>query len=399
MSANQIIVVGAGAFGLAASLELAQRGIRPVIVDPTGPTPHSLAASRDISKVVRSEYGGDLTYTRMAQKSIERWIQLNERWGRVYHNTGIAWLSSCSTAGKFESLSARTARRLNIDMEMLGAVEIGERWPMFNHRLLQRGFFNPRGGFVEARKVLEHMRDELNQLEVEWHIGQSVANLILTKGRCLGVVLADGVRLEADHVLVAAGAWTGLLVPLVSRLARATAQPIFHLRVEDWNSYSSPRFSVAFLDMESTGVYAMPLHPEEKVIKVGLHTQGHEAHPQLSDRIVQEQEINYLRRQLDRCAPELSKCPIVYTRVCLYHDTLDFDFVIDLHPEIENLTVACGGSGHGFKFTPLLGELIADCVEGIHNPFANKFKWREQANPDESGAIARPSLEFHRVDQ
>ncbi len=392
-------MVGAGAFGLAAAWELAQRGFELVIVDPTGPTPHSLAASRDISKVVRSEYGGDLTYTRMAQKSIDQWIQLNERWGQVYHNTGIAWLSSDSAAAEFESLTLKTAGRINIELEILGATEIKERWPMFNQELFQRGIFNPRGGFVEARRALEHLRDELHHFKVEWHIGKSVANLSLAKGRCLGVVLADGVRLEAEHVLVAAGAWTGLLVPLVSRLASVTAQPIFHLLIEDWKRYSSPRFSVAFLDTETTGVYAMPLHPEEKVIKVGLHTQGRDAHPQLSDRIVQEQEITHLRCQLKRCAPELSECPIVYSRVCLYHDTLDFDFVIDRHPEIENLTVACGGSGHGFKFTPLLGEIVADRVENIQHPFAKKFKWREQANPDESGSMARPSLGFSKVGQ
>ncbi len=392
MLPERIIVVGAGAFGLAASLELIDRGWHPVIVDPTGPTPHSLAASQDISKIVRSEYGGDLTYTRMAQQSMERWLQLNERWGTVYHNTGIMRLFSDTAKESFDTHSMETAARAGIALEMLDATAIRQRLPMFNTERTDRGFFNPRGGYVEARKVLEHLRDDVRQAKAEWHIGKSVAHLIMAHSRCQGVVLTDGTRLEADHVLVAAGAWTGLLVPQLSHLAAATAQPIFHLRVADWERYSPPQFSVVFPATEISGLYALPLHPTEKVVKVGLHTQGRKAHPLHTDRIVQEQEVTHFRRQMHQYAPEMAASPIVYARICLYHDTLDFDFLIDRHPHIDNLTVACGGSGHGFKFTPVLGALIASRIEDAFHPFAAKFRWRAQANPDMYGESGRPAL-------
>ncbi len=393
MAAERIIVVGAGAFGLAASQELVYRGFRPVIVDPTGPTPHSLAASRDISKVVRSEYGGDLAYTQMAGQSMKRWLQWNEQWGTVYHNTGITRLSSDMAQGSFERQSVETAALAGIELEMLDATAIRQRLPMFNTERVHQGFFNPQGGYVEARKVLEHLRDDLRQAKAEWHIGKSVAALVLAQGRCQGVDLTDGTRLEADHVLIAAGAWTGLLVPQMSQLAQATAQPIFHLHVENWDRYSPPQFSVVFPETETSGLYALPLHPEEKVVKVGLHTQGRKAHPLRTDRIVQEQEVAHFRRQMRQYAPELATSPIVYSRICLYHDTRDFDFLIDRHPDIGGLVVACGGSGHGFKFTPVLGELIASRVEDVFHPLARKFQWREPSSAADHGQSDRPALE------
>jgi len=393
MSAERIIVVGAGAFGLAASQTLVHQGFRPLIVDPTGPTPHSSAASRDISKVVRSEYGDDLTYTRMAQQAMEGWLQWNEQWGTVYHNTGITRLFSDLSPGSFEKQSVETAALAGIELEMLDAAVIKQRLPMFDTERVRQGFFNPHGGYVEARRVLQHLRNDLRQAETAWYIGKTVAELVIVGGRCRGVILADGTRLEADHVLVAAGAWTGLLVPQVSQLAAATAQPIFHLHVENWNRYSPPQFSVVFPETETSGLYALPLHPAEKVVKVGLHTQGRTAHPLRTDRIVQEQEIAHFRRQMSRYAPELATSPIVYSRICLYHDTADFDFLIDRHPDIDGLTVACGGSGHGFKFTPVLGDLIASRVTDVCHPFARKFRWRAQSDAAANRKSQRPALE------
>lgn len=391
MAPERIIIVGTGAFGLSAGRELARRGHDVIMVDPTGPTPHALSSSRDISKVVRSEYWDDADYTRMGEESIERWLQLNAEWGdRVYHNVGVALLAPDMTETSYEGRSLATARAMDKPAAQLDAAGIRERFPMFRPGAFNAGYFNPRGGYVEALRALRHLRDDLICLGAVWHLGRTVTALDTSRNTCQGVVLDDGTRLAADHILLATGAWTGLLVPQLQPHAQPTGQPIFHLAVTDWPRYSPPHFSVILADIENTGQYILPLHPVEKVIKVGLHTRGREVHPVQGNRMVQKREVRLLRKFQKACIPELARAPIVDSRICLYHDTRDHHFWIDRHPELCNLTVACGGSGHAFKFTPLLGDIIADTVEGIPHRYAAKFRWRQIAEP---ASDARPRLE------
>lgn len=364
-------------FGLSAAIVLADRGFDLAIVDPTGPSPHALAASRDISKVVRSEYGGDLDYTRLARQAMEGWRAWNSKWGDIYHECGIAWLSAAGSQSVHGVRSLETAGKLGIDVLTLDRTEIRRRFPMVNTDAVTGGFFNPGGGFVEARKALEHMRSELTNAGTRWLLGRLVKGLLVEGGECKGVRLDDGSRLEGAQVLVAAGAWSGAVVPELKSMATSTAQPIFHLHVSDRERYQASRCSVIMPDMEKSGLYILPLHPEEGVVKAGLHTRGRFADPVQSDRIVLQREVRHLRSQLAVYVPELASAPIVHSRICLYHDTRDQDFVIDAHPDVSGLFVACGGSGHGFKFAPILGDITASRMLGESHPFAARFEWRK----------------------
>ncbi len=380
MATERIVVVGSGAFGMSAGRELAHRGYEIVMVDPTGPTPHSQASSRDISKVVRSEYDDDTDYTALAAESIDRWIALNEEWDTVYHNVGVTLLTAAMTPDSYEGRSLVTAQAAGNPVEILDEQAIRDRFPMFQRGRFKAGYHNSRGGFVEALRVLWHLRDDLNRLGVHWHMGQSVVELLISQDVCHGVILQDGSRIAADHVLLAAGAWTGILVPELQGLTKPIAQPIFHLGVQDLERYSPPQFTVIFAEMARTGHYLLPVHPRERVVKIGLHTSGRDIDPLRSDRLVNAREVQLLRSFLSDCIPELAVAPIVDSRICLYHDTLDYHFWIDHHPAIRNLTVACGGSGHAFKFTPVLGEIIADKVENLEHPYGHKFCWRSHAD-------------------
>ena len=195
-------------------------------------------------------------------------------------------------------------------------------------------------------------------------------------GRCFGFHLADGRLLEADHMLVCGGAWTGALVPGMQPNVRPTGQPLFHLQVADPAPYAAPNFPVVMLDIANAGIYVLPQHPTQQVVKVGLHTSGRDLDPMRDDRIVMDTETRIMRHMFGKYIPELAAAPVIDSRICLYCDTPDYHFWIDRHPDIDNLTVACGGSGHGFKFMPVLGEIIADAVEGKSNRYRRKFRWR-----------------------
>ena len=380
---SNILIAGAGAFGLSAALALTERGHRVAIVDPTGPTSHSQAASRDISKIVRSEYWSDAAYTGLAERAIERWHEWNDRFGLLYHETGVTLLAPALEPDSFEAQSLATARQFGKPVEELDADDVARRYPMVKAGSLKAGYHNPRGGFVESLEVLRALFRDLSDRGVEFHLGQVVEQPVKTGGRCIGFRLKDGRLLEADHMLACGGAWTGALVPGLETNIRATGQPVFHLQVADPVPYTPPNFTVLMLNFACAGIYVLPQHPRQQVVKVGLHTSGRDVDPVCDDRIVSDVEIRTLRHMFGKYIPELAAAPVIDSRICLYCDTPDYDFWIDRHPDIDNLTVACGGSGHAFKFTPVLGEIIADAVEGKSNRYHGKFGWREP-NPSRS---------------
>ncbi len=388
---SHILIAGAGAFGLSAALELAERGYRVAVVDPTGPASHSQAASRDISKVVRSEYWSDPTYTELAEAAIDRWHAWNERFGTLYHETGVTLLAPCWEPDSYEAQSLATARQFDKPVQVLDADDIVRRFPMVKEGSLGAGYHNPRGGFAESLETLRALVRELTDRGVDFHFGRVVERPALRSGRCLGFLLNDGGYLEADHMLVCGGAWTGAMVPGMEAKIRPTGQPLFHLQVANPAPYTPPNFTVMMLNIASAGIYVLPQHPTQRVVKVGLHTSGRDLDPERDDRIVTDAETRIMRHMFARYIPELATAPIIDSRICLYCDTPDYHFWIDRHPDIENLTVACGGSGHGFKFTPVLGAIIADAVEGKPNRYHGKFRWRR---PDPARSYYGERLEL-----
>lgn len=167
---------------------------------------------------------------------------------------------------------------------------------------------------------------------------------------------------------------------------RSVGQPVFHLATADTDNFVPPRFPVFTADIANTGWYGFPVHPREGVIKIANHGVGTEIHPD-EERMVSKAAEQKLRQFLAETFPSLAEARIVHTRLCLYCDTLDEHLWIDHHPERPGLVVAAGGSGHGFKFAPILGRLIADVVEYKRNPYKAKFRWRELA-PDTAGEEA-----------
>ena len=137
-----------------------------------------------------------------------------------------------------------------------------------------------------------------------------------------------------------------------------------------------------------TGYYGFPVG-REGVVKVGVHGPGREMAPDSAERVVTKDEEEGLREFLSEAFPALATAPVVHTRVCLYCDTHDGNFWIAADPERAGLVIAAGDSGHGFKFAPILGDLIADAVEQKENPLLDKFRWRPEVQPGLKNEAAR----------
>jgi glycine/D-amino acid oxidase-like deaminating enzyme len=208
-----------------------------------------------------------------------------------------------------------------------------------------------------------------------------------------GIVLGDGKRIPGDRVVMTAGAWTPFLLAFTRRFFRANGQPVFHLKPRQPELFAPERFPVFGADISTTGYYGFPLS-REGLVKIANHGPGREMSPESSNRAVTPQEEQNLRKFLSSTFPTLAEAPVVYSRVCIYCDTNDGHFWIAPDPERPGLTVAAGDSGHGFKFAPVLGEIIADAVEQKANPLLQKFRWRPEVRAGEQKEAARFSPEL-----
>jgi glycine/D-amino acid oxidase-like deaminating enzyme len=186
-------------------------------------------------------------------------------------------------------------------------------------------------------------------------------------------------------VLIAAGSWSAPLVPGLWRSLRSTGHAVFHLRPRRRAEFDASVFPVFTADIAHTGFYGFPLHPRAGVVKLALHDAGLPIDPHVP-RSITRAHLETLRGFLPQSFPTLADAELVFTRLCLYSDTASGHFLIDRHPRIEGLCVAAGGSGHAFKFAPLLGRWIADAALGVGT--VPRFAWRE-ASGTPTGDAAR----------
>ncbi len=380
MKKYDFLVVGAGIYGLTAAIALRKRRYSVGLLNP-GVIPHPLAASTDISKVVRMEYGADREYMDMVDEAIDGWHAWNDLFkDTLYHEVGFLMLTKsrkAETENSFEAASYKNLLRKGLKPEYLSPEMLSARFPAFQANVYAAGIFNPKAGFAESGRVVQTLVEYARQLGVEVHQQQTADQFLASGNRVTGVQTLESARFEAGQVVVCAGAYTPYLLPELAPVMKSTGHPVFHLQPEQPELFRAPNFTVFTSDISSTGWYGFPLHPREGVVKIGNHGVGQELHPDRDARVVDTADILHLRQFLQEHLPALANAPLVFTRRCLYNDTLDGHFWIDQHPERPGLTVGAGGSGHGFKMAPILGDLIADAAEGGTHKWSARYRWRE----------------------
>jgi glycine/D-amino acid oxidase-like deaminating enzyme len=281
-------------------------------------------------------------------------------------------------AGSFEHESFRVLREHGHTPERVGSAALADRFPAWNAHAYADGYFNPRAGWVESGMVVERLLECADAAGVERRVAR-VTGLLEKGSRVAGVRAVVGAeteeRVAAEHVVVCAGAWAPSLLPWLADRVRSVAQPVLYFGVADPDAYRSPRFPPWAADIAGSGWYGFPALPDGR-LKIGHHGPGAAAHPDTRGDAPSE-HVARARAFLRESIPALADAPLVGGRVCMYCDTFDGDFLIDGDPDRTGLVVAGGGSGHGFKFAPVLGGLVADAVEGRANRWSVRFRWRD----------------------
>ena len=386
----RVAVAGGGIFGLTAALELRRRGHQVTLVDP-GPLPHPLAESTDISKIVRLDYGPDPLYTELAERALEGW----RAWDRgepapLFHETGVALLTrGPMEPGSFEHASLSLLEARGHRVERVDARDIARRFPAYRPGAFRGGYVNPQGGWVEAGAVIARLVDRARAAGVAVATGRAARSIEATRA-ATGLILADGARVAADLIVVASGAWAALLCPAIAAALAPSGQPVFHLRPADPSRYAADRFPVFCADIARTGFYGFPV-TSTGLVKVANHGPGAPVDMRADARPVASADEQALRAFLTDALPDLARAPIAARRLCVYGDTPDGHFWIARDPDQPSVLVATGGSGHAFKFGPVLGELVADAAEDRLAPaLARRFRWR----PEIAGAAGEEAARY-----
>ena len=349
-----VAVIGAGVFGAWTAWHLAKRGHRVVLIEAYGPG-HSRASSGGETRIIRMGYGADELYTRWSQRSLEQWKEFFAKTKQpLFLDTGVLWM-----AGKDDTRLRDTAATLKccgIVFEEYDRAELEKRYPQIALEEIQKGIFEPQSGVLMARRAVATVVEDAIRLGVEYCSGQAVDPR--EAGAVKHVTTKQGERIVAGQFVFACGAWLGKVFPdVLGGRIFPSRQEVFFFGIPAGEMRFAPPALPTWLFQEDL-VYGMP-DIESRGLKIAFDEHGERVDPDTQSRIVSLEMTKAVRQYVARRFPALRDAPIVETRVCQYENSSSGDFLIDRHPEMENVWFAGGGSGHGFKHGPAVGEYLA----------------------------------------
>jgi sarcosine oxidase len=350
-----VVVVGLGAMGSAVARALAQRGQRVVGLDRFSP-PHGLGSSHGRSRIIREAYFEHPAYVPLVQRAYELWAELEGEAARPLWR-----LTGGLMAGPPDGVLVRGARRSaelhGLPYEDLSAVEIARRFPAFAPEPGMVGVLEPRAGVLFPEACIEAALQSAARAGAELRADDEV-QAWRAEGSGVAVRSARG-SWSAGRLVIAAGAWIRRLLP---DLPLTVARQVLHWfePLRDAAAFAPEVCPISLWEVEDGRIfYAFPDLGDG--VKAAIHHEGETTDPEHVRRDVTAEDEAAVRPLVARLLPaaagrRLESC------VCLYTNTPDHDFLIDRHPEHEQVFMVSPCSGHGFKFSPVIGEIVADLV-------------------------------------
>jgi len=360
-------VVGAGAFGGWTALYLRRRGARVTLLDAWGPG-NARASSGGETRVIRATYGGGprAIYTRMAARALVLWKEHEARWRRqLYHGIGVLWL--VESDDQYEKAALPILRDAQIAFEELTGAETARRYPQINCEHVRWAIYERDGGYLTARRacaaVLDGFRAEGGDYR-EVAVQPPQPN----RGEIATVTLSDGTTLGADRFVFACGPWLGSLFPdVIGDRVRPTKQEVFFFGTPPGDRRFTEEAMPVWADHGTHFMYGIPGN-EWRGFKIADDTRGPDFDPTNGDRLPRPEALQAARDYLAFRFPALKGAPLLESRVCQYENSPDEHFIVDRHPAAANAWLVGGGSGHGFKHGPAVGELVARLVLNGESP-------------------------------
>jgi sarcosine oxidase len=356
VSAYDVIVVGVGGMGSSAAYHLAKRGQRVLGLEKFTPA-HDKGSSHGGSRIIRQSYFEDPAYVPLLLRAYELWEQLAADSDReVYRITGglFSGPPDCLTVAG----SLRAAREWELPHDVLDAAAVGARFPNFTLQQDNIAVYEAMAGFARPELTVQAHIDLALCEGATLNFGEAVLEWTETAG---GVrVTTDRDSYTAGQLVICPGAWAPQLLAEFGIPITIERQVLYWL---DPIGGTAPfEQQPIFIDENAAGmqIYGFPaIDGPAGGVKVAFFRKGIVCTPETIDRVVHQAEIDELRHRVVELLPALDG-PCVHSATCMYSNTPDEHFVIARHPDSANVTVACGFSGHGFKFVPVVGEILAD---------------------------------------
>ena len=364
-----IIVIGVGSMGAPACYYLAKKGYKVLGLEQFDIT-HELGSHAGQSRIIRKAYFEHPDYVPLLQRAYANWDSLEKETGeQIYHQAGLIYLGQPDS----EMLKGvkRSAALYDIPLTIFDKSSAQERFPSFKIPGNFEALFEPDAGFLTPEKAIRLYAEQARKKGAEIHTNEKVIKWN-KEGNHI-IVSTDKDTYRCDKLIISAGAWSAKMIPHLSEKIKITRQFVAWVKPKKWKEFALNNFPCWLLaDDERPGCYyGFPVLPEGLAdgpvgLKLAHHYPGAECDPDAVNRQTNADEFENLRYVLDKYLPGAFES-VIATKTCLYSNTPDENFVIDKLPGFEDhVIVACGFSGHGFKFASVIGEILAGlATEGV----------------------------------
>jgi sarcosine oxidase len=367
-----VIVIGAGVFGAWTAHHLGRSGRSVALLDAYG-AGNSRSSSGGESRVLRMNYRQQEIYTRWSLASLRQWVELFEQVNRpeLFQKTGVLWTPAANDPNTARTLL--TLQRCGVVFETLSQAELTRRFPQIHYTSERVGVLEPESGLALARRAVQAVVADAVRNGVDYFREAALPS----DGR--EVRTRSGRVLSASTFVYCAGPWLPKIFPeILEGRIRPTRQEIFFFGTEPGDRrFTSPEMPVWLDFTDERGAYTLP-DIENRGFKLAFDRHGPAFDPDTGDRLASG--VDAARAFLAERFPALSNAPLVESRVCQYENTSSGDFLIDRHPDFDNVWLVGGGSGHGFKHGPMVGEYVTGLLDGtasVEERFSLASKSRE----------------------
>ena len=351
------IVIGAGGMGSAAIYHLAQRGVRVLGLEQFHPN-HELGSSHGVNRIIRLAYAENPAYVPLLHRAYELWRQMEQLVGeQLLYVTGgidVGLPNSATVEG-----SLRSCRTHYLPHEILDMMALKQRFPGCGFPKELIAVYQPDAGLLISERCVRAHVKAAQDLGAEVHYQERVLQWEASASDVR--VRTDRNNYRADKLIIAAGPWASSVVPLLAHLAIPERQVLMWSQPLQPELFRPETFPVFILDVPEGLLYGTPIF-EIPGFKIGRYHHLHQqVDPDSMDRECHPEDERILRDVIRRYFPGADG-PTLTLKTCIFTNSPDGNFIVDFHPDSPRVLLAAGFSGHGFKFSSVVGEILSDLV-------------------------------------